>query len=72
MGLVLLMCRKILRGRRSPANLTSVSSNGHVAHLLCGLSGALNANEFVVAPEGAVEKQEITGIEFARVVRHPL
>ena len=72
MGLVLLMCRNILRGRRTPANLTSVLFDRDVAHLLRGLSAALQANEFVVAPEGAIEEQEIAGIEFVRAVRRRL
>ena len=31
---------------------------------LSGLSAALNANQFVIAPEGAVEEQHVSGFEF--------
>ena len=34
-----------------------------VAHLLGCLASALNANQFVIAPEGAIEEQNVASIE---------
>src|ERR1022692_1125824 len=49
---------------RQPAETAIVGRDGNVSHLPPGLSTALNADELIVVPESAVEKQHVGRLEF--------